>query len=100
MSESLVQSELNNINNVIENIKIKAAYENSQVWFLYLSNHKVKSLIDFDLLLYHLNFILIFKNILNMKINLNQPNGFPAMYAPDSSKYVDVNNPSTISFNL
>ena len=35
-----------------------------------------------------------------MKINLNQPNGFPAMYAPDSSKYVDVNNPSTISFNL
>lgn len=57
ISESLVQSELNNFNNVIDNIKIKAVYESNQVWFLYLSNLKVKSLIDFDWLLYYLNYI-------------------------------------------
>lgn len=29
-----------------------------------------------------------------MKISLNQPNGFPTMFAPDSQKYTDLKNPS------
>ena len=29
-----------------------------------------------------------------MKIGLNQPNGFPNLFAPDSTKYVDLQNPS------
>lgn len=32
-----------------------------------------------------------FKNILKMKISLNQPNGFSTHFGPDSSKYLDVN---------
>ena len=31
-----------------------------------------------------------------MKINLNQPNGLTSMYAPDSHKYLDVENPISI----
>ena len=30
-----------------------------------------------------------------MKIGLNQPNGFPSMFAPDSMKYTVMRNPST-----
>ena len=30
-----------------------------------------------------------------MKINLNQPNGFPSMYGADSHKYIDTKNSST-----
>ena len=33
-----------------------------------------------------------------MKIGLNQPNGFPTMFGPDSSKYTDISNPSTSHF--
>lgn len=30
-----------------------------------------------------------------MKISLNQPNGFPTIYGPDSNKYIDMTAPST-----
>lgn len=34
-----------------------------------------------------------------MKISLNQPNGFPTLFAPDGGKYLDIQNPSTSVFN-
>lgn len=33
-----------------------------------------------------------------MKISLNQPNGFPSLFAPDATKYLDIQNPSTFSY--